>query len=116
MNMNTYKKEETKEERKLRLDKEWERQLPCADCHPKMQRLCKHFNTFKRPDYNTEQFHIHDITCDDRIDPPAPQVVTPDMIGKPEVASISFTAPMDSCGISNSHIMQFGDSGGDIRD
>jgi hypothetical protein len=68
---NNNKREETKEERKERLDREWEKGLPCYTCHPKMQRLCKHYNTFSRPDYNHEQFKIGKITCDDYIDDPA---------------------------------------------
>jgi hypothetical protein len=91
------KKEESKEERKERLDNEWLKRLPCYTCHPKMQRLCKHYNTFKRPDYNTEQFKLGEITCDDYIDPPS--VVVPLM-----------SVPHDS------GLLIFGNSSGDMRD
>lgn len=61
-------KEETKAERKERLDIEWAEKLPCATCHEKMKRLCKFYNTFRRPDY-PQIFSIDKITCQDKIDP-----------------------------------------------
>lgn len=65
--MKKYKDNETKEGRTKRLDEEWYKKLPCHTCHPKMQKLCKYYNSFKRPDYNNEQFKIGDILCDDKI-------------------------------------------------
>lgn len=83
-------KVETGQEREQRLSDEWLKKLPCYTCHPKMQRLCKHYNTFKRPDYNYEQFKLGAITCDDYMDRPAevvPTFVTPDIVNKPDIVS-----------------------------
>jgi hypothetical protein len=68
---------ETKEERKARLDNEWEAKLPCANCHSRMQKMCKYYNTFKRPDYPTDIFNIGEITCSDRVDPPTATPLSP---------------------------------------
>lgn len=68
---------ETKEERKERLDTKWLKGLPCYTCHPKMQKLCKYYNTFSRPDYNYEQFKIGKITCDDYMEPPIQSDIFP---------------------------------------
>lgn len=68
MNRNNVRSTESHDERKERLDKEWLKRLPCYTCHSKMQKLCKYYNTFNRPDYNAEQFNVGEITCDDKIE------------------------------------------------